>query len=208
MLGWLAASGCGETEAVEYQGALSSGRCELLAAGALRDWCWVEHVDCDAIVGERARYECAFRRAEKSEDAEDCKDAGAFAEDCQMHLWTASFRKWAPDPPVVGRDEPVVAEHIARGGFIPDDPRPWSAWYRYALSRQMPMDRGACRSVPHVVAREACLATGVALYDDRLNAARDLALYPCDGGELPSFLHTTDDPDIVALRVSRNDLCP
>lgn len=203
-----AAMACGEHEAGAYQSALASGACESLAAGELRNRCWTEHGQCAAVTDEKMRFECAFRHAEVSANPADCSAAGPFADDCRMHVWSDSFGRWSPNPPVVGNNEEIVQKAIEESGFSSDDPRPWSAWYRHALSRQGTLDRGACRQIALPLAQEACLATGLSLYGDRLNAARDRGLYPCDGGELPDFLQTTPDAEIDSLRASRQDLCP
>ena len=207
-LALVSAIGCAPSNASALAAAIVAGGCSELAATELRDLCRLERLECEAIEGELQRAECAFRTAEASGRIGDCADAGPFLEDCRMHLWSASFSEWAPKQPEVGRDEPLVAEHIAEARFNADDMRPWSAWYRLALGRHQPMDRGACRSVTTASIQKACLETGLSLYGDRLNNARDRHLYPCDGGELPAFLQTTPDPELDALRASRSDLCP
>lgn len=203
-----AATACSEPDAAIYQRVLATGECSELAAVDLRDRCYVEHIDCERVFGEQMRFECAFRRAERSGNVAECADAGSFADDCRMHLWSASFTRWAPQPTLVGRDELLVQREIEKGGFAEGDLRPWSAWFRYSLGEQPMLDRGACQSVLLPVAREACFATGLSLYGDRLNAARDRGLYPCDGGELPAFLRYVADVEIDQLRASRHDLCP
>jgi hypothetical protein len=199
---------CGADVASEFRRAVSEADCTELPEGALRDDCLVQTGGCAAVGEGRKRDDCVFRLAERSEDVSLCDEAGAFEEQCRMHLWSASFERWAPKQAPVPGSEPAVRKALIAAGFQENDPRPWSAWYRHALGKHRPIDRMACLEIPETMERESCLATGLALYGDRLNAARDRGLYPCDGGELPDFLLATPDPEIEALRSARTDLCP
>ncbi len=94
-------------------------------------------------------------------------------------------------------------------GLAQDDPRAWSSWFRWVLGQQATLDRSVCHALEPAVA-EACWRTGQALYDDRLNQARDQGLYPCDGGATPALLAHAPDEELDALRMAREriDLCP
>ena len=202
------ALGCGVDSATALQAGLRDRDCSAIADERVRDQCLVELLQCDGIAGERARAECAFRDAEATGSAARCADAGDWVDDCRMHLWTASFATWAPKAAAPGHADELAARELARFGFSPDDPRPWSAWYRWLLGRSRPLDRAACRTISDPQRAEACLKTGLAYYDDLLNMARDRKLYPCDGSPLPAVLQYTPDPELDALRARRSDLCP
>ncbi len=198
---WILAA-CGRSDAE----ATLEGQCEEIRDNATRNACMATRGSCDSLVGA-AHDECIFRAAEAAGDAKMCRDAGAFADDCRLHLFSAGFARWAPSDPTAGRDEAMVEPHILDAGLAVDDPRPWSAWYRHVLSARRPIDRAGCTAIPLELRREACLHTGIALYNDLLNMARDKKLYPCDGGALPEVLTTTPDPELDAVRAARKDLC-
>ena len=132
----------------------------------------------------------------------------SFAEDCALHVLSATFATWVPANARPGDDEAEVERRIAASGLSGTDPRPWSAYYRWILGQQQPLDRGSCASAGTAERRDACTHTGVAVYNDLLNYARDRHTYPCDGGDLPAALQTAPDPELDALRASRTDLCP
>ncbi len=199
---------CHPDSATAFRDALESGACDEVADLTLRDRCWVEHLECARVDEVRERAECAFREAEATKNPKRCADAGPFADDCRMHLWTASFRDWAPRRALPGEADAEAATRIAEFGFAVEDPAPWSAWYRWTLGHSRPLDRQLCRSLDRPARIEACLQTGLALYGDLLNMARDQHLYPCDGGPLPPLLAYTADSELDALRAARTDLCP
>jgi hypothetical protein len=201
-------AGCGQDHAEAFAAALASGDCAALADGALRDACAVSHGQCALAEAEAARSECAFQRAEREGDPKGCADAGVWADDCRLHLWAASFERWSPPDPTPGRDEALVEAQLPPFAFAADDPRPWSAWYRWVHGHTRPLDRSACAAVADPARAEACRQTGLAHYGDMLNVARDRHVYPCDGGPLPAFLAYTPDAEIDALRARRTDLCP
>lgn len=208
MIVGLLLGGCSADRATAYEAALQSGDCAALPWADLRDDCAVEHLQCALTEAEPARWECAFREAERDGAPAQCARAGVWADDCRLHLWAGSFEQWAPKAPRPGEDEARVGSELARFGFAEGDPRPWSAWYRYVHGHSRPLDRGACARVADPALAEACRQTALAHYGDMLNVARDRKLYPCTGGALPAFLEYTPDPDIDALRKSRTDLCP
>lgn len=163
---------------------------------------------CARVEGEVSRDECAFQVAERSGDPKRCADAGRFVDDCRMHLWSRDLRGRLKPGARPGDVEAELQSRLADYGFQADDPRPWSALYRELLSRQRPLDRASCAEAPTDAQREACRQTGISVYDDRLNMARDRHLVRC-GEALPGLLETTADPELDALRARRwSELCP
>ncbi len=154
--------------------------------------------------------ECAFQVGERRRDPSACAQAGDFADDCRLHLATADFGAWMPGDARV--DDPVLHQRMSTeasaAGLAEDDLRVWSAFFRRVLAQQPAVDRRRCRVLLPPL-DEACLETGVLHYGDRLNMARDQGLYPCDGGPLPGFLTTAEDPELDAIRSARRaqDLC-
>jgi hypothetical protein len=167
-------------------------RCRTVAVGALLD-------------------ECAFQVAEKRRDTLACDHSGRFVDDCRLHIFSISMGEWVPAGSRI--DDPALEERaekeIRKAGLPGADGRAWSAFYRWTLGQQAPLDRSACHSIREVERRKNCLETGKALYGDRLNRARDTRTYPCDGGPLPPELQVVADPDLDAQREQRaaGDLC-
>lgn len=196
-----------------FVAALSDGACETVRDRRLRDECWLARAEksgedvCAEVGDATLRGECWFLVAEKRKDATLCADAGPFAEDCALHLLSNGFAAWARAGALPGDREDEVAARIVASGLGADDPRPWSAWYRWVLGGQRPLDRGTCDRVTDRDRREACRRTGLAVYADLLNHARDTRTYPCDGGPLPLALQYTPDAELDALRAARTDLC-
>ena len=213
-LALLAACGSRAPDVGDYVAALKDGHCERVRETTLRDDCLsalAEHdgIDhCREASEGRATDECFFQLAESSQDVKWCGQAGGFADDCRLHHLSRQFRGMATTRVGADDTEDDVARAIRAAGLADDDPRPWSAWYREILGRQRPLDRSRCTTVADASHREACLQTGLALYNDRLNRARDTRTFPCAGGSLPPELETSPDPQIEALRASRTDLCP
>ncbi|MBM4367533.1 MAG: hypothetical protein FJ102_15075 [Deltaproteobacteria bacterium] len=193
--------------AAEYREALESGGCAAVSDPALRDDCHAQRGECTQVHGAVARDECGFVRAEKAGEIALCGGAGRFEHDCRMHLWTQEVVKFDKSACAVGRGEPAVASRLVDLGFDADDPAPWSAYYRRCLSVNRPIDRGPCNLVPSAVAREACLRTGLALYDDLLNMARDKHDFPCGAGPMPALLEHAPDREIEALIARRSAAC-
>lgn len=196
---------CAQDRAATYTAALKSGDCATIDDATLRADCRVQTDQCEALTGDDAA-ECWFLRAEARKDPTACANAGAFAFDCRMHLYTRALQAEVKDPRIEP-DEAAIAARIAAAGFESTDPRPWSAWYRHALSRRRPLDRSVCRALTDADHQQACLQTGLSLYNDYLNVARDRHLYTCDGGPLPELLQTTPDPELDAARAARGDPC-
>ncbi len=207
-VGVLAATlgGCGTDRASAYRAGLASGDCSGIADVALADECRVQLGQCDPIVGERARAECAFRDAEARGDPARCADAGPWVDDCRMHLWTAALPALLRDRRP-GEFEADAAAEAVRHGFAADDPRPWSALYREWYGRHRPMDRGACAGAADPAHAEACRQTGLAQYADLLQMAHDRGTYPCVGGPLPALLAHAPDPELDALRAAKIPPC-
>ncbi len=205
-------------EARAWATALETGDCEGLAED-LHDACVIADVErtrvdrCGDAHAEHARGECRFRLAERTLDARLCEHAAPYAEDCALHVLSASFRTWVPSGAAPGGpEEDILAERIVEAGLAVDDPRPWSAWYRWVLGAQRPLDRGACGKVAASPRREACVQTGRAIFEDRLNRARDDGTLGCaspDGaqGALPEALRHTADAELDAIVAARRPRC-
>ncbi len=197
-----------------YRRGLDDGACERIADATLRDDCWTHRTSvdkkphCDQTSTPVATGECWFVYAEATLDPSACPNATPFADDCALHVLSVGFRALGEPGTTPGTHEEEVARRVVSAGLRVDDPRPWSAWYRQVLSGSVPFDRGACAAVSDPMRQESCRRTGIALYSDRLNYARDRGLYPCDGGPLPSVLVRTPDPELDALVAARSDLCP
>lgn len=156
--------------------------------------------------------ECAFQVAEKRNDSLACDHAGRFQDDCRLHLFSTGLRSWVSenarvDDPEIGRR---AEKEIQKNGLPATDGRAWSAFYRWVLGRQAPLDRAACASIAESERRSICMETGKALYTDRLNHARDSRSFPCQGGAMPTELEVVQDPELLSLRTQRaaQDLCP
>lgn len=195
-----------------YVAGLASGDCAAIEDPTLRDDCRQATAeapaDCEAVVDPTVRGECWFQLAEATSDASYCPRAAPFADDCAMHVLSRGFPTWLPKGVRPGEQEEAAAAHVAAAGLAADDIRPWSAYYRHVLGSTRPLDRAACDAVSDAARREACKRTGVSLYQDLLNHARDRGLYPCDGAPLPALLAYAPDPELDAVRASRSDLCP
>ena len=208
-------------DAHRYRDGLRSGKCDPIQDPLLRDDCWLATIrkkplaqdPCGPIQDQALLSECWFVLAERERDPALCAKAGAFRDDCALHVLSRAFPRWI-DPQTRPGDpqEQELVDRIAQIGMAPDDPRPWSAWYRWVLGQRAPLDRAACHAAPDPMRRDACLQTGLALYSDRLNRARDARTLPCplpaDSALLPAELRHTPDPELDAMRASRSDLCP
>lgn len=228
----LTLAGCGSDDAAadrrRYVAALASGDCAGVQTPDLRDDCALAAAGhaaepgtsaearhaavCGAVSADAARDECAFLVAERYRAPSLCRQAGRYADDCALHVVSAAFAV-AKAP-----TEAWAAEQIAASGLAPDDPRPWSAYYRDRLGRSAPLDRAACAALDDAPARpdratraEACRQTALAVFDDRLNAARDRRRFRCEAGvvqpPLPALVQWVPDPDLDAAWARRTDLC-
>ncbi|MDP2307862.1 MAG: hypothetical protein Q8P18_17685 [Pseudomonadota bacterium] len=195
-----------------YVEGLASGECEPIRDAALRDDCREATAeapaDCEAVGDATVRGECWFQLAESTKDASLCPRAVPFADDCALHVLSRGFATWLPKGARPGEHEASAEARITAAGLAVDDMRPWSAFYRQVLGGTRPIDRAACDAVAAPARREACKRTGITMYQDLLNHARDRKLYPCDGGPLPALLAYAPDPELDAVRAARRDLCP
>lgn len=129
-------------------------------------------------------HECWFQLAERSLDVALCVRAGSFVEDCRIHVWTARVPKLtvaqvsegAPLEPALAGLALAAAEH----GFVPDDPRPWTALYRHLHHAEGAPTPGVCAGLPpeHL---QWCTRAGVGVYRDQLQFLRDSNHFPCGG---------------------------
>lgn len=187
--------------------------------GPLADDCWIAAASkrpesaaseaertalCQHVRDPRQVGECYFGVAELLGAPALCKDAAPFADDCALHVVSIAFaRAEAPT-------EAFAAGQVANAGLLPDDPRPWSAYFREVLGRVRPLDRSACsRAAPEH--REACEQTAVALFSDRLNQARDRRQFTCVDGApqppWPELVAFQPDPVFDQVMAARGDLC-
>ncbi|MCB9778852.1 MAG: hypothetical protein H6742_09835 [Alphaproteobacteria bacterium] len=170
---------------------------------------------CTSLDGGLHRDECWFRVAEVRGDSALCGQAGAFADDCRLHVFSHALRALLPPGVSPASAEPLLATAIPGHGFTEDDPRPWSAAFRWVLGGQRPLDPATCDAVAESSRAEACRQTALAVYSDRLNHARDTGRFPCDADPgdldaLPESLRFAEDPALRALLEARRaqDLCP
>ena len=221
-----------------YLTALDSGDCAAVKSANLQDDCWLAWAakplerkapgpqtperanavsqrvadTCAHVNAQRARAECYFLIAEKTGTPELCAQAGTFKDDCGLHAVSMAFAQNR------ALTEPWAYEQIVASGMNPDDLRPWSAYFREVLSRSSPLDRSACTSVadlegaPPATARiEACTQTGRALFEDRLNQARDQRRFTCVGNivqlPVPERVTWAPDAELDAIFARRTDLC-
>jgi len=206
-----AASTDAHADRARFVAALASGDCSGIVDPSLSDECREATArspdDCERVSGATLHGECWFTLAEASGDASLCTKAAPFTDDCALHVLSKGFADWLPRGTRPGAQEEQAATRIAAAGLAPDDMRPWSAYYRFVLGASRPIDRVGCAAVTDASRREACLKTGLALYQDLLNMARDRGIYPCDGSPLPPVLAYTPDPELDAVRAARTDLC-
>jgi hypothetical protein len=166
---------------------------------------------CARLAEARDRDECAFQVGERRDDPEACAAAGAFADDCRLHLLSASMPRWLPAS--TGPADPAglaaLAQQTHRVGLPEGDLRAASAMFRALLDRQPVLDRGACLPLASPW-REACWHTGLVLFEDRLNQARDRGVLPCPGEPLPASLAHSPDSELDAAQARRppNGACP
>lgn len=167
---------------------------------------------CGRLPDPLTAQECAFQVAEARNAPLACGPAGRFEDDCRLHLLSRRITRWAPRTGAVA--DPAALAHldteIAEVGLPPGDPRAASAYFRWILGRVQPLDRHGCNAIPSPERRDACWQTGRALFEDRLNFARDTGTYPCGGGPLPPLLATVPDEELEAILDTRErtDLCP
>jgi len=202
----------GADDRARYVAGLASGECAGIRDDALRDDCREATAkapsDCESVGDATLRGECWFQLAEATSDAALCPRAVPFVDDCALHVLSRAFPKWLPKAARPGEHEAEAAARITAAGLAADDMRPWSAFYRHVLGGTRPIDRSTCDKVENAARREACKRTGIAMYQDLLNHARDRGLYPCDGGPLPTLLAYAPDPELDAVIAARRDLCP
>ncbi len=212
--------GCVEDPALDrarYRAALRTGDCATVKDVALSDDCWITAASrrpagaasqsartglCAHVVTDGDKGECAFAVAELLGTPELCRDAGPFADDCALHVVSAVFARQST------LDEGEARAQITLAGLAADDPRPWSAYFREVLGRKQPLAPSTCDSASPAL-KEGCRQTARALFDDRLNQARDRRQFTCtDGQPTPPWPFAWEpDPVLDAAFASRGDLC-
>lgn len=159
---------------------------------------------CTGLRDTPTGHECWFLLGETAQDPSACANAGEMADDCRMHVLSA--RLWqhfdAETRPGTAEDEALL--HIVGAGFAPDDPRPWSAWFRQLMTRGA-VDPAACDAVSTPARRDVCANTALPVFHDRLNRGRDLDEPLCE--QEPTWA-VLDDALAAALEARRqDDLC-
>ena len=170
----------------------------------------IENLDSSLSLCEQLENpdECMFRVAEAVEDAELCIRAGEFEFNCKMHIFSNELHSWIPRGALPADITSIAGSHISTARLSPDDPRPWSAIWRWVLGAQRPLDRPSCSGVDQPMEREACEMTAITVFNDRLNHYRDLGLHLCEG-DLPPPVQYLSDPEldrVLSVRRSQ-DLC-
>ena len=173
-------------------------------------WAVVPHLErsqgaalCLTLPDEAIGHECWFLLGE-SGDPGSCANAGPMADDCRMHVFSRRIQDHFGPQVRPGELEDDVLLHIVGVGFSPDDPRPWSAWFRQLLTRGA-LDPGACAAVADEARREVCARTVEPVFHDRLNRGRDTGEPLCT--EDPAWA-VLDDALRTLLEARRaEDLC-
>ena len=218
----------GSTDRARYLTALDSGACAEVRSSELQDDCWLAQAakplergdsvtarveaTCAHVTGERSRAECYFLIAEHTGSPKLCNHADMFKDDCGLHAVSMAFARNRT------LTEAWAYEQIVASGMNPRDIRPWSAYFRELLSRSAPLDRAACAHVgaldgaPSATERqEACTQTGRALFEDRLNQARDQRSFTCVDSvvqlPVPERVRWAPDAELDAIFAGRTDLC-
>ena len=164
---------------------------------------------CDALEAGLGRDECFFQLAERVGGGARCAAAGRFEQDCRMHAWARRMRVLVRRGASPASIEKAVSAELGSAGFGVDDDRPWIGAFRQLHGGRTPLDRSDCDAVSTERLQGLCREAGFQLYNDRLNHARDIGAFPCDGQPLPLPLVTIPDPELEALVERRRgvDLC-
>lgn len=152
--------------------------------------------------------ECFFRLGETLRDPSLCARSGAFEDNCRLHVLSFGLRQWLSEDQSAAQIEAAAPEHILSAGMTLEDSRPWTAIWRWALSRSTPLDRMPCKTLSDPLVSEACMHAGVGLFHDQLSQARDRGVEVCSD-PLPEALRYTSDPqlDHALERRRATDLC-
>lgn len=151
--------------------------------------------------------ECFFRLAEKTKDSVLCKKAGARETDCRLHVFSFGIRDWLPKDATGEQMLKAATPHIEQSGLNIQDPRVWTALWRWRLGADKTLDRAICE--PLIDTQQAhCMRAGEGLFHDRLNHFRDIGRAMCEG-DLPEDLRYTPDTGLNEILEKRRatDLC-
>jgi hypothetical protein len=159
----------GDCALVVTQEATSSGEdparlCGLVPPGMWQAECFFEQAE-------------ALRQRDKPLAVALCQRAGAFAEDCQQHLWQGELKRLVDrgGPDAFGAQlEQAQALFEEWATLLGDDPRYrhnfWLHYYQAGLGGMIPLDLEVCEPLP-ALHRERCLEAGVASFEAMLEAA-------------------------------------
>jgi hypothetical protein len=151
---------------------------------------------CSELTHPTDADECYFQVAERSGNVEWCADAGDFAFDCRIHLWTSALSTL---PAPIKEAEAWAQAKLPSFGFHPNDIRPWEAFSMVLLRRELPLDRATCQLLATAERQVACKSSGVAVYRDRLRWQIDSLGLPCPGASLNPTIDPGRDPELLAI---------
>ena len=149
-----------------------------------------------------------FQLAERRDDLAQCRRAGSFALDCEMHVLTRRLR--ALDTSVAIDAYAAAVERLLERDDLPvTEARYWSAAFRRYLEKSPDPDRRRCKTLQDPLRRDACWNTGIAVYNDLLNRLRDRRRIDCTRSEPPDALRRPGDPELSQILDDRwpEDLC-
>jgi hypothetical protein len=151
--------------------------------------------------------ECFFRLAEKTKDSSLCEKAGPRETDCRLHVFSFGIKDWLPKDATGELLLNTAATHIEKAGLGKQDPRVWTALWRWRLGASKTLDRAICQPLDQIQ-RAQCMRAGEGLFHDRLNHFRDLGMALCQG-DLPTDLPYTPDIGLNDILKERRaaDLC-
>ena len=149
--------------------------------------------------------ECHFVLAEGSGQVETCVRAGRFAQDCRMHAWSrtlqAASTQWQSIDDVIETVRTSAPPEL--GALDPHLPA-----FRLWLGAQDLLDLAPCATLTDAELEKACTFSGLGLFHDRMNHARDTGAISCPNpAESPSLAHRPH-PQLSAALTQRQDLCP
>jgi len=212
-------------ELIQRDPAAGAAACEAIAGPSLRaDCAWAAAsalagrdvgaaaATCDAlaatITDSRLSDECWFVLAEAAGDVAWCARAGAFVQDCRMHLFTEALRDAMPRGTAPAEALAITARTIAALTLDPGNRALMHVGLVESLRRQRPLDRASCDGVGEHALRQKCFDFAARELNERLNRARDRGDAVCEG-ELPADAAFIPSPPLDRILAARraDDLC-